>query len=81
MLEQPWAERGSRLGRCGGCVDDTAGLAFGKLGLDGLEEGRVEGIAFVDVGDVSCEACCGVLVCEESCVDELETKDWEVLVY
>lgn len=62
VLDEPGRQRGGRDGRGGRFVGQGAGLAFGERRLDGVEEGYVYAVVFVDVGDVDVEACCCVLV-------------------
>ena len=80
VLEEPGAESCSGRRRGGCLLGQGAGFAFGELGLDGVEEGWVEGVALVDVWDVGCEAGGGVLVGEETGVCKFPAKDWVVLV-
>lgn len=60
--DEPWAERGADLGGGGGFLRQGLGGAGRERGFDGLQEGGVEGVAGVDVGDVGGEAGGGVFV-------------------
>jgi len=80
VLDEPGAK---------GCRDEGGVLGFvghGQLllgleiGLDVVEKGNGQGVAFVDVGEVAVEACFGVFVCEESGVGEFPAEDWETRV-
>ena len=62
VLDEPGRQRGGCDGRGSRFVGEGAGLAFGEGRLDGLEEGDVYAVVFVDVGDVDVETCCCVLV-------------------
>lgn len=60
--DEPGAEGGADFGGRGGFFGDGLLFAIRKRGFDGLEEGRVEGVAGVDVWDVGRKARGGVFV-------------------
>ena len=75
MLDRPRPQRRRHHHRVLGFVSKGQGFAVFEIGLDVVEEGERDGVAFVEVGDVSVEASFGILVGEEADVDELPPED------
>ncbi|KAH9827242.1 hypothetical protein Tdes44962_MAKER03053, partial [Teratosphaeria destructans] len=65
VLEEEGAEGRGDVGRRGRFGGEAEAGAVREGGLEGLQEGRVEGVAVQDVRDVGCEALGGVFVCSE----------------
>jgi len=79
MANQPRTEGCARLCRRGSAVDHGARLTLRKTWLDGVKEADGKGVAFVDVGNIDCEASFGIVVCEEAYVVELPSEDYELV--
>ena len=77
VLKEPRAKSCASLCSSSGLLSNAARVALGLLRLDGLQELNVKRITLVNVGDVSGEALCGVLVGEQAGVLELPAEDFD----